>query len=191
MASVFRIFLSSVLGAMPLFVGGCRGDATPPPSPAPTASDSDDPAEKPLPRPEVALAYLQAALKDKSRLVEVFDDRGLDGPLDNYGRGKLRKAVPDWWKDVEVVSPIPKPGESPFRVTPDMGIRIYAPGTAVPGADPAPIGQPDLLIMIYKARRNARLVIADPTAGPLNQAVYVIPSTDPMDWVKRLFAGKL
>jgi len=183
-----RIVLNGVLAAILILVGGC---AAPTPAPIPTTNETQDAADTPLPRPEEALAYLQTVVKDKSRLIEVYDDQRHDGVLDRSGRGKLRKAITTWWKDIETVSRTPKPGEPPFRVTPDMGIRIYPPGSAEQQKDAMPIGDPDLQIMIFKAREISRIVIVDPNAGRLNLAVYIIPSTGPMDWVKTLFAGKL
>jgi hypothetical protein len=190
----FRFIPICSLAAVALVAGGCGGAATPAP-PIPTTNVSQDPAEQPLPRPEEGLAYVQAALKDKTRLIEVFTDHGLvGGALDGSGRSKLRKAVPNWWKGVEVVSRYPKPHEAPFRVTPDLGIRVYPPGSvaAVEQEDQGlAIGRPNLQIMIYKARQISRVLITDPTAGRVNQAVYIIPTTEPMDWVNQLFAGKL
>jgi len=179
-----------LLGTVPIVADGCH-DVPKPASP--TTNLSEDPAEQPLPQPEEGLAYVKAALKDKTRVIEVFNDQGLDGALDSSGRSNLQKALPTWWKEVEVVSRYPKAGEVPFRITPDMGIRIFAPGSVAVAEqkDGPPIGQPDLQIMIFKARQLSRVVITDPTAGRVNLGVYVIPSTDPMDWVNRLFAGKL
>jgi len=185
-----RFIPIALLGILPIITSGCRG--TPAPI-SPTTNVSATPADQPLPRAEEGLAYVQSALKDNTRLIEVFSDQGLDGALDSSGRSKLRKALPTWWKGVEVVSRYPKRGEVAFRVTPDLGIRIYPPGSlaAAQQQDGLPMGEPDLQIMIYKARQISRVVITDPTAVRVNHAVYIIPSTEPMDWLNRLFAGKL
>jgi hypothetical protein len=187
-----RLTLIGFIGAAPMIAAGCGGTAAPA-APSPTTNVSQDPAELPLPTSEAGLAYVQAVLKDKTRLIEVFNDQGLDGALDSSGRSKLIKAVPIWWKEVEVVSRYPKPPEQPFRVTPDMGIRIYPPGSLAAAAqrDGLPNSKPDLQIMVFRARQLSRVLITDVTPGPLDQAVFVIPSTEPMDWLYRLFAGKL
>lgn len=160
-----------------------------------------EPGERPLPRPEEGLAYLNAALKDKTRLIEVFHtDKGLTASLDDWARKKLRSEVPKWWQGVESISRKPKQGELPFRVTPDMGFRIYPPGSAkLNPEDPREyVGpswrrllSPDVEIHIFRARRQARVRILDPNAGRLNEPVFVIPSPAPMDWLNRLLAGKL
>jgi hypothetical protein len=183
---------------------GCQGGGSTPPPARPATNPllaPADPGELPLPRPEEGLAYLNAALKDKTRLIEVFDtDGGLSGSLDEKSRKKLREQVPKWWQGVESISPKPKPGELPFRVTPDMGIRVYPPGSA--GRDPKDpyalsdpkvqrLLTPDAGIFIYRARRLSRVRITDPHAGRLLEAVFVIHSTAPMDWLNRLLAGKL
>ncbi len=175
---------------MPL-AAGCGGDTKPPP-PTPATNVSQDPAGQTLPAPEEGLAYVQAVLKDKTRLIEVFNDQGLDGLLDRSGRSKLREAVGSWWKGIQVVSRYPKRGEVPFRVSPNMGIRVYPRGSvaAAEQKDGPPIGQPDLQIRIYKDYQFSRVLITDPAAGRVDQAIYIIQSNEPMEWVNRLFAGK-
>ena len=190
--SRLSVHLICALAVAATLTVGCGG-STQPATPNPTTTVSQDLGEQPLPRPEEGLAYVQTALKDKTRLIEVFNDQGMDGALDSSGRSKLSKALPTWWKEIEVVSRYPKPPEQPFRVTPDMGIRVYAPGSvaAAQESDALPVVKPDLQIMVFRARQISRVVISAPTAGPISQAVFVIPSTEPMDWLNRLFAGKL
>ena len=171
-----------------LTLNGCHSAPPPPPTTRPV----DDTGEAPLPPASAARTYIEQALADKTRLIEVYASPPLDGALDDRGRGRLRSAIPKWWSSVDVVSTKPKAGELPFRVTPDLGIRIYPPGTAKQtGDDEEAPPKPDVDFMIYKARRITRVIIADSTQPAFANAVYVIPNPLPMEWVNRLFAGKL
>ncbi len=144
----------------------------------------------PIPvKPEEAYAYLDSILQDDTRLVVVFYKS--KGELDDAGRARLRKAFPDWWKSVEVVDL--KPGQKPFNVLPDMGIRIYAPGTARAAAadDSVPDSPPELQILIYRARGIAIVRTIDPPGGRFARPMYLLKTAEPQTWVTQLFSGKL
>jgi hypothetical protein len=191
---------------MAVACAGCRGGGGTP-MPRPTTNPlamSGEPGEQPLPRPEEGLAYLNAALKDKTRLIEVFYTNELNkrtsGRLGERGRKKLREEVPKWWQSAESISQKPKQGQLPFRVTPDMGLRIYPPGSVDLNPEVARaymdlrmkrLLSPDVEIFIFRARRIARVHILDPSEARLNEPVFVISSPAPMDWVNRLLGGKL
>jgi hypothetical protein len=184
-------FLSRILaigiGLTPIVAPGCQGNRPP----APPPDNSGDPAQQPIPRADEALAYLEAALKDKTRVIEVFVDQGDDGILDGTGRSSFGKSLPKWWQGVQASSREPKPGDVPFRVTPDMGVRIYAPGSAALLAKSARMGQPDVQIKMYVSYRFSRVLINDPAAPRFGNALYIIPSTGPSEWADRLLSGKL
>src|SRR3954464_5059632 len=52
-----------------------------------------------------ARAYLERVLQDESRVVEVFTNETETGVLDEYGRKKLREALPGWWQSVFLDTP--------------------------------------------------------------------------------------
>ena len=90
-----------------------------------------------------------------------------------------------------------------MRITPNMGIRIYPPGSAdvdlgqpITFADAtnpkmARLRFPDVEIAVYRASGNAQVRFMDPDRPRFAEPLFIISSTSPMEWMDRLLAGKL
>ncbi len=140
--------LIGFIGALAMALGGCGGANAA--AAVPTTSASQDPGEPALPPPQECLAYVQTILKDKTRLIEVFNDHGLDGILDSSGPKQIAQGPADLVKGIQVVSRV-RPGEVPFRVSPNLGIEFTRRAQAAAAArrTARPWGRPDVQIRIY------------------------------------------
>lgn len=92
---------------------GCGGKR--PPGEGPATEPATEPTAEPAELSEVrepppvlaweGRAYLDRLLQDESRVVEVFTNETESDALDEYGRKKLREALPGWWQSVVVDTP--------------------------------------------------------------------------------------
>ena len=174
--------VGATLLALPAFVGCAHRDPAPPPTTEPSAGLAD-PTSQPAVRPEEAMVYLDRLLDDDSRLVVVSHETA--GELDRDGRKKLRAAMKNWWRSVEVDT-----SGTPFRITPEMAITVYGRGSAAE-KDPRRVGPAAVQVQIFTHRNLARVLVTDPRQERLSEAVYVVHSSEPAQWVAKLFAGKL